>query len=74
MFEILVIIAFVFLMVKFLGLAFRIAWGLAKVVAFGLFLLALPALLICVLFASGLVLLLPIALILAAIGLLGASS
>ena len=29
MFEILVVIAFVFLMVKFLGLAFKIAWGLA---------------------------------------------
>ena len=74
MFEILVVIAFVFLMVKFLGLAFKIAWGLAKVVAFFLFLIALPALIGCVLFASGLVLLVPIALILAAIGLLGASS
>ena len=74
MFEILVVIAFVFLMVKFLGLAFKIAWGLANVVAFFLFLLALPALVVCVLFASGLVLLVPIALILAAIGLLGASS
>lgn len=74
MFEILVVIAFVFLVAKFLGLAFKIAWGLAKVVAFFLFILALPALIVCVLFASGLVLLLPIALILAAIGLLGASS
>ena len=74
MFEILDVIAFVFLMVKFLGLAFKIAWGLAKVVAFFLFLIALPALIVCVLFASGLVLLVPIALILAAIGLLGASS
>ena len=74
MFEILVVIAFVFLMVKFLGLAFKIAWGLAKVVAFFLFLVALPALIVCVLFASGLVLLVPITLILAAIGLLGASS
>lgn len=74
MFEILVVIAFVFLMVKFFGLAFKIAWGLAKVVAFFLFLVALPALIVCVLFASGLVLLVPITLILAAIGLLGASS
>ena len=73
MFEILVVIAFVFLMVKFLGLAFKIAWGLAKVVAFLLFLLAFPALIVCVLFTSGLVLLLPLVLILAAIGLLGAS-
>ena len=74
MFEILVIIAFVFLVVTFFGLAFKIAWGLAKVVAFFLFILALPALIVCVLFAGGLVLLLPLALILAAIGLLGASS
>lgn len=73
MFEILVIVAFIFLVVKFLGLAFKIAWGLAKIVAFLLFILALPALLICVLFASGLVLLLPLVLIGIAIALLGAS-
>lgn len=73
MFEILVIVAFIFLVVKFLRLAFKIAWGLAKIVAFLLFILALPALLICVLFASGLVLLLPLVLIGIAIALLGAS-
>lgn len=73
MFEILVIVAFIFLVVKFLGLAFKIAWGVAKIVAFLLFILALPALLICVLFASGLVLLLPLVLIVIAIALLGAS-
>lgn len=73
MFDILVVIAFLVLVVKFLGLAFKIAWGLAKVTAFVLFLLALPALVVCVLFVGGLALLLPLALVLAAIGLLGLS-
>ena len=73
MFTLLVIIAFILLALKFLGLAFRIAWGLAKVVASILFVLAFPALIICVLFASGLFLLIPIFLIIAAIGMLVAS-
>lgn len=74
MFTLLVIIAFIFLAIKFFGLAFKIAWGLAKVIASILFVLALPALVICVLFASGLFLLLPIVLIVAAIGLLATAS
>ena len=74
MFTLLVIIAFIFLAIKFFGLAFKIAWGLAKVVASILFVLALPALVICVLFTSGLFLLLPIVLIVAAIGLLATAS
>ena len=73
MFEILVVIAFIFLAVKFFGLAFRIAWGAAKIVASILFVLALPALIICVIFASGLLLLLPLALILVAVGLVAVS-
>jgi len=74
MFEILVIVAFIFLAIKFFGLAFKIAWSLAKVVASILFVLALPALIICVIFASGLFLLIPIVLIIAAIGLLATSA
>lgn len=73
MFEILVIIAFVFLAIKFFGLAFKIAWCAAKVIASILFVLALPALIICVIFASGLLLLLPLALILVAVGLVAVS-
>ena len=70
MLEILVVIAFIGLTIKFFGLAFRITWGAAKIVASLLFVLALPVLMICMIFASGLALLLPIALVAVAIGML----
>ena len=73
MFEILVIIAFIFLAIKFFGLALKIAWCAAKVVASILFVLALPALVLCVIFASGFLLLIPLVLILAAVGLVAVS-
>lgn len=70
MFEILVVIAFIGLTIKFFGLAFRITWGAAKIVASLLLALALPVLMICMIFAGGLALLLPIALVAVAIGML----
>ena len=70
MFEILVVIAFIGLTIKFFGLAFRITWGAAKIVDSLLFALALPVLMICMIFAGGLALLLPIALVAVAIGML----
>ena len=70
MFEILVLIAFIWLTIKFFGLAFRITWGVAKIVASLLFVLALLVLMICMIFASGLALLLPIALVAGTIGML----
>ena len=70
MFEFLVIILYIWLSIKFLKLAIKITWGLAKIAASILFVIALPALFICVLFASGVVLFLPIALIAIAIGVL----
>ena len=70
MFEIFVVIAFIGLTIKFFGLAFRITWGAAKIVASLLFALALPVLMICMIFAGGLALLLPIALVAVAIGML----
>ena len=73
MFEILVVIAFIGLTIKFFGLAFRITWGAAKIVASLLFALALPVLMICMIFAGGLALLLPIALVAVAIGMLRAA-
>ena len=72
MFEILVSIAFVWLFVKAIGLAFRVTWGLAKVVAVILFTLALPALIGCFLVAGGITLLIPVALVGAAFGILKA--
>lgn len=59
MFEILTLILFGWLFVKCLGLAFRLTWGAAKVLAGFLMVLALPALLLCLLFAGGLLLLVP---------------
>lgn len=72
MFEILVLVAFSWLTFKVIGLAFRVTWGLAKVAALGLFLLALPALVGSLLLAGGLVLLVPLALVAAACGILRA--
>ena len=63
MFELLVLILFVWLFVKTIGLAFRVTWGLAKVVAVILFVLALPTLIGCFLVAGGILLLIPVALI-----------
>lgn len=63
MFELLVVIAFLWLAMKGFGLAFRVAWSLAKVVAVILFVLAIPALLGVLLLAGGILLLIPIALV-----------
>ena len=72
MFELLVIIVFCWLFVKVLKLAFSITWGLAKVVATLLCVLACPLLIVCVLFASGLALLVPILLVVGAYTMLKA--
>ena len=70
MFNILVVILFIWLSIKFLGLALKITWGVAKLIASLLFIIALPALVVCVLFASGVILILPVALVVIAIGVL----
>lgn len=72
MFEFLILIAFVWLFVKAIGLAFRVTWGLAKVLAVFLFVLALPVLMGCILLAGGIVLLIPLALVGIAWGILKA--
>lgn len=72
MFELLVLIAFAWLFIKAIGLAFKVTWGLAKVVAVILFALALPSLIGCFLVASGIALLIPVALVGAACGILKA--
>lgn len=48
----------------------KLTWGLAKVVAAILMVLALPSLIVCLVFASGIALLVPILLIALAAGLL----
>lgn len=72
MFELLILIAFAWLFIKAIGLAFKVTWGLAKVVAVILFVLALPSLIGCFLIAGGIALLIPLALVGAACGILKA--
>ena len=63
MFELLVLILFGWMFIGALRLAFKVTWGFAKIAASILFVLALPVLIVCLLFAGGMVLLLPVALI-----------
>ena len=70
MFELLILIAFVWLFVKAVGLTFRVTWGVAKTVAVAPFTLALPVLVLGLVIAGGVVLLVPLALVAAAWGIL----
>ena len=70
MLEILVIAVFIWLMGKAIGLAFQLTWGVAKVIASILMAVALPLLVVCLLFVGGAVVLLPLGLIVAAVGIL----
>lgn len=70
--EILLVIFFLWLSFKFSGLAFRMAWCVAKVAASVLFALAVPLLVLCLVFAGGIALMLPLAMIGLAVGLLKA--
>ena len=72
MMELLVVILFCWLFFKAIGLAFRMAWGTAKILASVLFTVAVPLLILCLAFAGGVFLLLPLALIGIAFGVLKA--
>lgn len=72
MLDLLVIILFCWLFFKAIGLLFRMAWGTAKVIASLLLTIAVPLLVVCLVFAGGIALLLPLALIGLAFGLLKA--
>jgi len=72
MLEILIVILFCWLFFKALGLAFRLAWGTAKIVASILFAVAVPLLIGTLMFVGGLMLLIPLALMGLAFGLLKA--
>jgi len=63
MFEILVIILFCWLFVKMIGLAVKVAWGAAKLIAVILAIIALPVLIVGFVIAGGFLLLLPVLLI-----------
>ena len=72
MLEILMTVLFCWLFFKALGLAFKAAWGAAKIAASVLLAIACPLLAVCLIFAGGIILLVPIAIIAAAFGLLKA--
>ena len=72
MIELLTLILFVWLLFKAIGLAFKLTWGVAKVIASILIGLALPVLIICLVFAGGIALIVPIAVIGIAVGILKA--
>ena len=72
MLELLTTVVFVWLLIKAIGLAFKLTWGAAKVIASLLIGLALPALIICLVFVGGIALLIPIAVIGIAVGILRA--
>ena len=72
MFEILVTIIFAWLFWQALRLAFAVTWGLAKVLAVILCIVALPALVVGLISAAGAFLLIPVGLIAGAWGLLKA--
>lgn len=72
MFEIVTLVVFIWLMVKAIGLAFKLTWGIAKIIASILLVLALPALIVCMIFVGGIALLVPLILIGIAAGILKA--
>ena len=72
MLEILTVVLFCWLFFKALGLAFRVAWGTTKLIAALLFVVAVPRLVVCLVFVGGIALLLPLILMGLAFGLLKA--
>ena len=70
MFELLTIIVFTWLLIKAIGLAFKLTWGMAKIVASILMVLALPLLIVCLLFVGGAILIIPVAMIGIAAGIM----
>ena len=72
MFELLTVVVFIWLLVKEVGLPFKLTWGAAKVIASLLMAVAVPVLIVCLVFVGGLALIVPIGLIAIAFGLLKA--
>lgn len=70
MIEILISILAIWLLIKAISLAFKITWGVAKIVATILMVLAIPIFIVCLIFVGGFFLLIPVALLAGAIGLL----
>lgn len=72
MLELITLFVFIWLLMKAIGLALKLTWGAAKVIASLLMAIALPVLVLCVVFAGGIALLAPIVLIALAVAILKA--
>ena len=72
MIELLTIAIFIWILVKAIGLAFKLTWGVAKIAASILISLAFPVLIVCLVFVGGIALLVPIVMIAIAAGILKA--
>ena len=72
MFELVIIALFIWLLVKAIGLAFKLTWGVAKIAASILIGLAFPVLIVCLVFVGGIALLVPLIMIAIAAGILKA--
>jgi hypothetical protein len=70
MFEVLTLVLFGWLFFEAIRLACKVTWGLAKIAAVILFVLALPSFLCILLMAGGFLLLVPLVLVGAALGIL----
>ena len=73
MFELLVIVIFIWLLAKTIGLAFKLTWGAAKIAASILIGLAFLVLIVCFIFVGGIALLVPVVMIAIAAAILKAS-
>jgi len=72
MLDLIFTILFAWLFFKVLGLVFKVAWSLTKLFAIILFVLAIPALVVCFIFAGGLLLLIPVCIVGVAYAMLSA--
>ena len=72
MFELLTLVLFVWLFVKVIGRTLRMTWGIAKITVSLLIGLALPVLFVSLIFIGGIALLVPIAMIAIAAGIVKA--
>ena len=70
MFELIVLVLFGWLFISAMRLIFRVAWGLAKIAAIILIIAAFPILIGVLMLAGGVVLLIPVAVIGVAFGIL----
>ena len=70
MFELLSVIVFVWLLIKAISLTLKLTWGMAKIIAGILIVLALPMLIVFLLFVGGAILIIPVAIIGIAAGIM----